>query len=924
MIRLEIYSNVAGGEKGIRDYPVLPDLVDTLKAQNLEAGFVNQSFRTESEINLASGKVAQGVRVRGKAERKVQPETHIRGCLAWMRSVLARPERMLHLHIAQTRGTNGAALILGQLYARNHQVFLSGLDASGWRRMLARIDLTGKALPPEIEKDPDLLNEYVARSSRVTSFIAAVSRISDLEMLDPAWQGELTALVSSRDAGLLKKWSRARVVNLGLLNDYLERYDKLIEQFCELMASEEQQSDLPQLFELLVQQAGFPQLLKVLETFVIEEHRGKQKDPRALINAVRIGLNQSKENRRDEFRRVLARLVLSLRVSLDPPLYARGLKLPDYDNDAVDALTPVREGFLQWDQLFRAALAKAGPQSDAKVPANPVVVQALYEMGVNLIFQARISQNFSGGQQPAEVTLARDLLRILPFKPDDLNRIGAMHNKMPPRGVAQNMLKKQPLRQGDVNSIRHNLWKRLYPLGKAAFEISKYLHVQLKDQQSREETARQQAFLKGSHVLVPDSNYVLGEEGRDPLLRVATLAGGRAMGLVVLSSRDEIRNPKALDRLRAPEAAHADGYQMLMHHGGSTWFPSRVMPDHIARAYGHMVHRRVANLTRRFIANRLNHLFATHGTELFGVIYDYLAFRQGLYLSPAQAAAVLVAEKVFEPARLRESGFDPQDPGAGNRENSWLAAGENAGDGASSVAGLNLSRDWKEAGEAFMKSCQSARGAAKPSGGGKAPDGSPVSLADTLAGLAAEQIYDLHSSRAGKALESCQESASLSGLLEELLAANPDLLARPSGSADREAGREGEFTLFGELAYLALLRESHALEISAHREGGEAGTDSGAEKVQVRLLPGRFRKPGARDKASARLCGLLGQALKSHPSGRALGVAAGKLKSWDENWIRATQVASVVLTEHALRETVLRMVKPSPPRLEELRALDDR
>ena len=94
MIRYEIYSNVANSEQGLQHFPHLEDLAQHLRFHALETRYVKHVAREEGEINLAGGQYGRGVRVPGTAVRYVRPETNLRGCLTWLRSVAARPDRV--------------------------------------------------------------------------------------------------------------------------------------------------------------------------------------------------------------------------------------------------------------------------------------------------------------------------------------------------------------------------------------------------------------------------------------------------------------------------------------------------------------------------------------------------------------------------------------------------------------------------------------------------------------------------------------------------------------------------------------------------------------------------------------------------------------------------------------------------------------
>ena len=156
MIRYEIFSNVAATEQGLRNHPVLQDLADTLAVKDIETRFIKQVARVESEINVASQKHAKGLTVKETAVKTLHPETSLKGCLTWLKSVTARVDRGLHLEVERARATNGAGLVLEQLFARGQKAFLTGMEDGNWERLTAQADPTQTKIPPQFGKNEEM------------------------------------------------------------------------------------------------------------------------------------------------------------------------------------------------------------------------------------------------------------------------------------------------------------------------------------------------------------------------------------------------------------------------------------------------------------------------------------------------------------------------------------------------------------------------------------------------------------------------------------------------------------------------------------------------------------------------------------------------------------------------------------------------
>ena len=175
MIRYEIFSSVATSDQGLRDHPELLDLADSLAVKDIETRYVKQVVREEAQINVASSQYAKGLTVKETAVKTLRPQTSLRGCLIWLRAVTSRVDRGLHLEIEKVRNTNGAGLVLAQIFARGQHAFVSGLEDGNWERMVAQPDITLQKIPTEIAKSRELKNEYAQRGTRNPSQCPVVS-----------------------------------------------------------------------------------------------------------------------------------------------------------------------------------------------------------------------------------------------------------------------------------------------------------------------------------------------------------------------------------------------------------------------------------------------------------------------------------------------------------------------------------------------------------------------------------------------------------------------------------------------------------------------------------------------------------------------------------------------------------------------------
>jgi hypothetical protein len=913
-VRYELRSNAVGSEQGLHRFPALEDLVQTFAAHGVEVAFVREVFHEEGEVNLASGRHARGVTVRGKTVRALAPETHIRGCLAWARAVAARPERGLHADLPQLRTTNGAALVIAQALARGQQAFVSGLDATAWLRLTTPADPACKAVPEPIAQSEALYRDYLGRAGRPTGFMAALERLLRLGLLPGATGATAREILAARDPAGLKRLSEAQIVNAALLDELVERYERLVEQFCAQLGAEAALGELPQLFDLLTQGAAPEKLHARLVEFALPERREAIEGRRGLLHELRIGLQNGDEAQREDFQRRLLADVVRLRGALDPRAYARTHRLDEVQPARLEALGPPRQWYLAWQQ--DGAVPAAAPDAVAKpasasaaAPAGPlpaVATHGLFELIVQLVYQARYPQPFRAGSEPPAVLLARGLLEQVRLERFDLRRLHRLHPGLPARGVAANLAAKVPVTRPELERIRAALGEALFPLERVAAPLARALAKRHEEAERGRATQAREAFLHGAFRLLAAMNYVVGRAEPDPLLRQAALAAGRALGLTMLESRDQIRRRAPLppaaadDAPGTPEDEHlrAEGYQLLMVRDGARWFPLRAAPAVLAGTWRHLLRERVAQAVRGLVAKKLNYLVERHGAGLFALLHDHVTARPGLDLSARQFAELLVETRLFDAARLREFGYAEDAPRAGEAEdapNPWLAALQER-EGPAALEPFLGSR-----GEAACNAARRALAEALEGYGAPAGDDAPT-LRGALAALAAEERFDLHEPAARALLARSREADALTELLGELVAPHAEAWA-----AAREANAALELPLPGPLAPLALLRERHALE-------PEAGP------LQVRLLAApRQAPPGG-------VPGAIVQGLAARlraDAGAPLADSLGLLQRHEAAWRRLVQAAALPLLDQMLRETVLRMVEPQGLQPADLRALPE-
>lgn len=895
MIRYEIVSNSANSEQGLQPHPALRDLVDTLRAHDIDARVVRQSFREEGEVNLASSRHARGVTVRGTAVRTLPPESHIKGCLGWLRAVSLRPDRALHVAVEKVRATNGAPLLFPALQSRQQHVFVTGLADGDWRRLIARPDRSGAAVPPEVAGDPALRQDYQERSRRPASFLALVQRLAELKVVEPALHKVLQRLLAEREAAL-SALTEAQAVNIGLIGEALERCEKLVEQFVVLVTHEPLLGDLPVQFDLLTRGLPAKVLIDRLSPYALEEKRARIGNVRTLVNEVRIGLQHADESAQQDFRRDLLSLVLRRRVEADPEAWRQAHRLPPQDPALVEALETARAGFRAWQEA--AGAAGEPQQPDAPVPAE--VAQGLFEFAVTMVFQAKFQQSYADGQpQPAAVVLARNLMSAFVFERFDIARLRNLHPALPPRGVAKNLAEKVHPTWAEVARIRADVWNALYPHGRLAAELRQRFREREHTETQERRTRELEAFLLGSPPLLRASAFIVGAAGQSGLMHAAMLAAGRALGLDVYPTADALMAHRAS---RDPGEPQGAGHVSVLQ-GEGRLFPLGTAPAHLAAAYRELLEAHVVDAVRRSVAGKLNFLVNQHGSRTFDVLYNLVVWEHHLRLSREQLAAILLGHHLFDRARLRELGYVPGTEVHGNElRNVWLtAAAAPAAERDRAFASGAVEKAYGATLHGFEEILESH-------GAGPRGNGTPT-VAEALAGLKREGVLDLTTERSRAALNQTREAGQLTRLLGALLRDTP-----AAGPEDEGAGEASEYVLGGPLAFLALLRDRHRL--------GPAG-DGEPPRPEVRLRPGRHLNPRELPGPSRALTARLSDALSRNPAAADLRAAVERMQRHHTAWRQLVQLSGVVLADKLLGATTQRMIQPQPPLPEDIARLPE-
>jgi hypothetical protein len=887
MVLYEILSNVASTDLGLRDYPACLDLADTFRALGVQVKFLRQVHQERDEINVAAGQFGQGVRAVGTAVKVLRPETHIKGVSAWVRAILGRPDRGLHLQVSQIRSTNACPLALGMIFRRGHQAFISGIEPAQLVRLCVAPDPTLSAIPEALTRQQPVLDEYLSRRQRPSGFFAQVQEVANLEFIDAALRHKLSEMVRNRDTNALAALTEAEVVNIGLLSEFIDRYQSVFEQYVGLVRQAELAVEMASFFDLLTHGAPFDELRAALEPFTPEETRSRIADKRSLVNELRIGLSKAGEGRQAQFVVQLRSVALKQRIVQDPALYAKAILLPPSRVEDVEVLSPLRDMY--------AALRQSVDAVRDALPATPQAAPQplkamLFEVLVRLTFDAQFSSKQDENRLPPAAQTARRLLEGVKLSIYDVANLRKLNPKLPPRGVAGSLAERVPIGWADLETVLNQLAVRLFPLGTLAQKMARAIQTRLRAQVEQRKAEAVRQYLVRGGVLIGLTNFVLGRAKLTGEEWASLFEAGVVLGLPMLASRDQIRNATALKQIQSGLNERLEGYVLLLAKEQQVLNPVQAEPTILASAYALVFEAQVVRAVKRFFFQKVQILTKQYGKEMFEVMYRHVVRQAGLPVSRNQLGAVLLRHQVFDPTRLRELGYTAGATANGDEgENPWLLA---PGSEALTEGGKhpfeagNVAAHYAGSLKAFREQLAGYAAAAK----------GQRTLENALAALARDDVFDPRRPAARELLGQTNAAAQLWKFIQQVISQNFKTILASAASAQEAI----DLVLPGELANLAWLKPTHSFKAGEH-------------SLLFRLVPDPDATLESLEAGPAAVAqGLAAQVLNGG-AGSVLGRALKTLNTHIEGWEKLRWVSMVPVVDQILRETLLKTVRPAPP-----------
>jgi len=142
--------------------------------------------------------------------------------------VIKDPENILLLQIGRMKGEALCMpLILPGIFAKDHQVLITGLTDQGRLQLLSKPDLKFQQVPEPVAKNPVLLEQLLQRASRSKGMQATARELLDF----PGLPDHIAKKINSIATGKNDPLTSPEAVNLILLSDLITRYLPVLQTF---------------------------------------------------------------------------------------------------------------------------------------------------------------------------------------------------------------------------------------------------------------------------------------------------------------------------------------------------------------------------------------------------------------------------------------------------------------------------------------------------------------------------------------------------------------------------------------------------------------------------------------------------------------------------------------------------------------------
>lgn len=605
--------------------------------------------------------------------RHLNPCSDLYAARRWQSSILQQSNSTMLLKIERIKDEPLLTpLTMESLFKNNRTVVIAGATTAVQRQLQAGVDLKFAGVPPMIEADKDLKSALLERSKRRTGFQASMRTIGDLPFLEETILEKIKTIQSGKPFPPL---SEGETINLCLLADLCSRYDAALNAFTLGFQEGEQPVSLhSSLFDTFTLDTNPVDVISTFLPFVDEEDQASVKNKALLCGYIYKHLLECDKSakkdikiKRVQFNQTLRTFVLKRRIQQDVRLFRRCSFLTEQrDMEQIlflnilpifNKLKPFVESTEESlpneirVELFKFLIqvAKKGRGREATPAPSPSVRPNRASQGF-----AKTVANKGGGNESTdpgenaelEQMMARKIFEQLHLSDYDVfclwdpkSEDYALLDK--PMELLRKLLVIKLSRQ-EVVQITQRLRQLIFPYEKIVQEVQKRLIQVIEGKESLKLKELEQIYIVHSLPEVIHYRFDMGSKAIHPIERVCarTLLSQR-LGLDI-----SLKPRKGSDVLlfahdKLPKLGVLQNDAAL-----------------VAQSYVTLLGQFVANLVKRFTANKINHLMKTYKKNFFEMLYETVSVQKNVPISRGQLVKILRTHNIL--ANLMDKGWDEE------------------------------------------------------------------------------------------------------------------------------------------------------------------------------------------------------------------------------------------------------------------------
>ncbi|MGK0289426.1 MAG: hypothetical protein ACI86H_000870 [bacterium] len=643
----EIISNEYNADFNPINAPEMADLINSMELVGLNPSLSKFLYSVEEEVNMASGKFAQGITVKQTRTRSVTADSVLSSSLKMAKKVISDYQRGLHLGLKNLTSPSYGFIITQICLREGFPVFISGLDKDTQTRMSVKIDTTFSSIPVELEGRSDLLELYYQKSKRKTSFETTIRAILNLPVLPKPLHKKCQEMLFKQSTPQYCL-TDPEIINILLIAEYVSRYQSGLNQVFELLQQESiPKNTLHSLFSFITDGISYKIVRSRLEKLTHEDWTGKINSKSTLIDAVYSKIRELKKDSTEfrQFKAELEGLFYFYHFQEDPKLRQKVIFLESKTSEQVEFYHGRKSFYAQFSTVLEKIQAATSQESNEHNELPKALKVIIFIELLNLFFVGRFRENREGIDLTSFEILARETLQayqLFCMMMIDASKIAPTKNVL---GLAQVYADKYPIRWGEIPLFTRTLQNQIHPY-KESLEFIRDSILNKQDQEDTQRiTSRAEAYLLNSFSVLPKMQFEFNfPPEMNRFEENAIFASTSQLGL----NYHLLKNSKSSSESINPISISAKFYNITKSINGFS----------IYKGYQQFIEQNVVSLYKKIIQGKLDLLKETHNSQLFFYLYSQI-INQSIYIDYHQFASILYKQGILKKDSLAKYGYQP-------------------------------------------------------------------------------------------------------------------------------------------------------------------------------------------------------------------------------------------------------------------------